>query len=167
MAAAVASVRGYANLPIAHGLLNNPGERRGVQLALLLLLVPGLGFLGQCARLGAVHRDRRMARLRLAGAAPARVRRIAALESGLACLMGSVVGTMTVAGCVLVAGQPPARLWWVVAAVMVAVPAAGVAVSLAALRRVVASPLGEVQRLPRGLGGGRPSPWARSSSWSP
>ncbi|MER5914753.1 ABC transporter permease [Streptomyces sp. NPDC001982] len=155
MAAAVASVRGYSNLPVAHGLLNNPGERRGVVLALLLLLIPGLGFLGQCARLGAVHRDRRMARLRLAGAAPGRVRRIAALESGPACLVGSVVGTVAVAGCVLGAGRPPARLWWVVAAVMLAVPAVGVAASLAALRRVVASPLGEVRRLPRRQGGGR------------
>lgn len=154
MASAVASISGYANLPVAHGLLNNPGERRGVLLALLLLLIPGLGLLAQCARLGAVHRDRRMACLRLAGAAPARVRRIAALESGLACLLGSVVGTVTVAGSVLAAGQPPARLWWM-AAVMVAVPAAGVAVSLAALRRVVASPLGEVRRLPRSQGGGR------------
>ncbi|MFF2639564.1 FtsX-like permease family protein [Streptomyces niveus] len=154
MAAAVASISGYVNLPVAHGLLNNPGERRGVLLALVLLLIPGLGLLAQCARLGAVHRDRRMACLRLAGAAPARVRRIAALESGPACLLGSVVGTVAVAGSVLAAGQSPARLWWM-AAVMVAVPAAGVAVSLAALRRVVASPLGEVRRLPRSQGGGR------------
>ncbi|MDX3854146.1 ABC transporter permease [Streptomyces sp. AK02-01A] len=155
MAAAVASLHGHVSLPVAHGLLDNPGQRRGVLLALLLLLIPGLGFLGQCARLGAVHRDRRMARLRLAGAAPGRVRRIAALESGIACLGGSVVGTVAVAACVLGAGRPPARLWWVVAAVMIAVPAVGVAVSLAALRQVVASPLGEVRRSPRGQGGGR------------
>ncbi|QIQ05887.1 ABC transporter permease [Streptomyces liangshanensis] len=155
MAAAVASVRGYTYIPVAHGLLNHPGERRGVLLALLLLLVPSLGLLAQCTRLGAVHRDRRMARLRLAGAAPSRVRRIAALESGPACLAGSVVGTLAVVGCVLSVGRPPARLWWLVAAVMVAVPAAGVTVSLAALRRVIASPLGEVRRVPRGPGGGR------------
>lgn len=154
-AAAVASLHGYESVPVAHGLLDDPGERRGVLLALLLLLVPGLGFLGQCVRLGAVHRDRRMARLRLAGAAPGRVRRIAALESGIACLAGSVVGTVAVAACVLGAGRPPARLWWMVAAVMIAVPAVGVAVGQAALRRVVASPLGEVRRLPRGQGGGR------------
>ncbi|GAA3482090.1 hypothetical protein [Streptomyces yanii] len=54
MAAAVASVRGYANLPVAQGLLNNPGQRPGVVLALLCLLIPALGFLGQCTRLGAV-----------------------------------------------------------------------------------------------------------------
>ncbi|GAA3482091.1 ABC transporter permease [Streptomyces yanii] len=83
------------------------------------------------------------------------MRRIAALKSGLACLVGSVLGTVAVAGCVLSAGRPPARLWWVVALLMVAVPAAGVAVSLAALRRVVASPLGEVRALPRRRGRGR------------
>lgn len=155
MAAAVASVHGYANLPVAHGLLNNPGERRGVVLALLLLLIPGLGFLGQCTRLGAVHRDRRMAGLRLAGADPGRVRRIAALESGLACLLGSVVGTVAVAVCVHAVGRAPTRLWWAVAPVMLAVPAVGVAVSLVALRRVIASPLGEVRGAPRRRGGGR------------
>ncbi|WP_329454037.1 ABC transporter permease [Streptomyces sp. NBC_01497] len=155
MAAAVASIRGYANLPVAHGLLDNPGERRGVLLALLLLLIPALGFLGQCARLGAVHRDHRMARLRLAGAAPGRVRWIAALESGFACLVGSVLGAVVVAECVLGTGRTPARLWWVITAVMLAVPVIGVVVSLTALRRVVASPLGEVRRVPRGPGGGR------------
>ncbi|MFF9396736.1 hypothetical protein [Streptomyces griseoluteus] len=155
MASAVASVRGYTNLPVAHGLLNAPGQRGGVILALLLLLIPGLGFLGQCARLGAVHRDRRMARLRLAGAAPGRVRRIAALESGPACLVGSVLGTAAVAGCALYADRSPARLWWVLVAVMLAVPIVGVAVSLAALRRVVTSPLGEVRATPRRTGGGQ------------
>ncbi|MFJ9732598.1 ABC transporter permease [Streptomyces sp. NPDC101171] len=154
MAGAVASVRGYTHLPIAHGLLDNPGQRSGVVLALLLLLIPGLGFLGQCARLGAAHRDRRMARLRLAGAAPGRVRRIAALESGPACLVGSLLGTAAVAGCALYADRLPARLWWMLVAVMLAVPAVGVAVSLAALRRVVASPLGEVRATPRRAGGG-------------
>ncbi|MBP0457013.1 FtsX-like permease family protein [Streptomyces montanisoli] len=155
MAAAVASVHGYVHLSLTDGLLDAPGERSGVLLALLLLLVPGLGFLGQCARLGAVHRDRRMARLRLAGAAPVRVRRIAALEAGVACLAGSIVGSAAVAACVLYAGRPPARLWWLVAAVLLAVPVVGVAVSLTALRRVVASPLGEVRRLRGGRGGGR------------
>ncbi|WP_030905962.1 hypothetical protein [Streptomyces sp. NRRL F-5126] len=155
VAATVVSVHGYVHLSFADGLLDRPGERGGVLLVLLLLLVPGLGFLGQCARLGAVHRDRRMARLRLAGAAPGRVRRIAALEAGVACLAGSVVGTVAVAAGVLDAGRPPARLWWLVAAVLLAVPVVGVAVSLTALRRVVASPLGEVRRLPGGQGGGR------------
>lgn len=82
--------------------------------ALLLLLIPVLGFVGQSARLGAVHRDRRPTGLRptglrpeglrptglrlaglrptglrLAGATAWQVRRIAAAETGLACLAGS------------------------------------------------------------------------------
>ncbi|MYS46160.1 ABC transporter permease, partial [Streptomyces sp. SID5998] len=55
-------------IPLAYGLLDHPGERHGVILTLLLLQIPVLGFLGQCARIGAVHRDRRLAALRLAGA---------------------------------------------------------------------------------------------------
>jgi hypothetical protein len=98
-AAALASLSGrQVSVPFAHGLLDRPGERSGVILTLLLLLVPVLGFLGQCARIGAVHRDRRLAALRLAGASPRQVRRIAALESGLACLAGSAV---TAAFCAL------------------------------------------------------------------
>lgn len=65
--------------------------------ALLLLLIPVLGFVGQSARLGAVHRDRRLAGLRLAGATPWQVRRIAAAETGLACLAGSVVAGLLAA----------------------------------------------------------------------
>lgn len=89
-----ASVRGHHDFPLAHGLLDAPGERSGVIAALLLLLIPVLGFVGQSARLGAVHRDRRPAGLlptglRLAGATPWQVRRIAAAETGLACLAGS------------------------------------------------------------------------------
>ncbi|MGW7048558.1 ABC transporter permease, partial [Streptomyces avermitilis] len=87
-AAAIVSLRGQYNVPFANGLLNQPGERSGVILTLLLLLVPVLGFLGQCARIGALHRDRRLAGLRLAGATPGQVRRIAALEAGLTCLLG-------------------------------------------------------------------------------
>lgn len=60
-AVAVASVRGQVSAPYLHGLLNQPGQRAGVVVTLLLLWVPVLGFLGQCARIGAVHRDRRLA----------------------------------------------------------------------------------------------------------
>ncbi len=90
-----------------------------MSLALGLLLIPVLGFLGQCARIGAVHRDRRLAALRLAGAGPWQVRRIAALESGLACLAGAVVATATVAVPLL----PYVTAW--AGVVVVAVPVLG------------------------------------------
>jgi hypothetical protein len=144
---AVAGLRGQVSVGFAHGLLDRPGERRGVVAALLLLLVPVLVLLGQCARIGAVHRDRRLAALRLAGASPRRVRRIAGLETGLACAAGSTAATVF---CVLfllrVWQRPPALVWAGAALVAVAVPVVGALVAVLALRRVVASPLGVVRR---------------------
>ncbi|MEU3554984.1 hypothetical protein [Streptomyces fragilis] len=146
-AAALASLRGGVyRIPYAEGLFDRSGERSGVILALLLLLIPALGFLGQCARIGAVHRDHRMAGLRLAGASASRVRRIAALETGLACLAGSVPAALVVTAVVLGVGTPPPLLWVAVAVIVLLVPVAGALVSVLALRRVVASPLGEVRR---------------------
>ncbi|WP_329541837.1 FtsX-like permease family protein [Streptomyces sp. NBC_01358] len=144
----VAAVRGQVSIPFAQGLLNQPGERSGVVVALLLLLIPVLGLLGQCARIGAVHRDRRMAGLRLAGASPAQVRRISALESAPACLAGSAGGFGAVAVALAVQGHtPPATAWVAFVVVVLGVPVAGALVSVLALRRVVASPLGEVRRV--------------------
>ncbi|MDG9716806.1 FtsX-like permease family protein [Streptomyces sp. DH24] len=146
-AVAVASLRGYHPVPFASGLLDRPGERRGVVAALLLLLVPVLGFLGQCARIGAVHRDRRLAGLRLAGATPWQVRRIAAAEAGLTCLAGSALATVFCAVLLLrLWDEAPGTAWAGFAAVLVAVPVLGALVSVLALRRVVASPLGRVLR---------------------
>lgn len=147
-AAVLASLRGSYQVPVAAGLLNEPGTRSGVIVGLLLLLVPVLGFLGQCARIGAVHRDRRLAGLRLAGATPWQVRRIAALETGPACLLGSAVAT--VFSVLLLLRQwdrPTAPAWAGIALVAVAVPLLGAAAGALALRRVVTSPLGWVRRV--------------------
>jgi hypothetical protein len=111
-AAAVASLDGQYSVRLGNGLLDQPGERSGIVLALLLLLVPVLGFLAQCARIGAVHRDRRLAGLRLAGASAPQVRRIAALEAGLAALVGSAVAAVFSALLLLSQWQrPPAVVW--------------------------------------------------------
>ncbi|MDQ0748521.1 hypothetical protein QF034_002752 [Streptomyces africanus] len=151
-AVALASLRGGHQVPVAAGLLDEPGTRSGVIVGLLLLLVPVLGFLGQCARIGAVHRDRRLAGLRLAGATPWQVRRIAALETGLACLLGSAAATVLSVLLLLRQWDRPTALAWVgIALVAVAVPVLGAAAGALALRRVVASPLGWVRRVgPRG-----------------
>jgi hypothetical protein len=144
----IASLRGQYSMALADGLLDQPGQRAGAVLTLLLLLVPVLGFLGQCARIGAVHRDRRLAGLRLAGATPAQVRRIAALESCFACLVGSAAATVLSVVFLLCLWQsPPAAVWAGIAVIMIAVPALGALVSMLALRRVVASPLGWVRRV--------------------
>jgi hypothetical protein len=147
---ALLSLDGFSSVSFGSGLFDSPSDRRNVSLALGLLLIPVLGFLGQCARIGAVHRDRRLAALRLAGAAPWQVRRIAALESGLACLAGAVVATAAT-----VPLLPYATDWAGVVLVAVAVPVLGVVVSAAALRRVVADPLGRVRRVRPVRGPGR------------
>ncbi|MFH8656762.1 FtsX-like permease family protein [Streptomyces afghaniensis] len=151
-AVALASLRGSYRVSVGAGLLDEPGTRSGVIVGLLLLLVPVLGFLGQCARIGAVHRDRRLAGLRLAGATPWQVRRIAALETGLACLLGSAAATVCTVLLLLRQWDRPTALAWVgIALVAVAVPVLGAAAGALALRRVVASPLGWVRRVgPRG-----------------
>ncbi|MEU0389542.1 FtsX-like permease family protein [Streptomyces chartreusis] len=147
-AVALASLRGSYRVSVGAGLLDEPGTRAGVIVGLLLLLVPVLGFLGQCARIGAVHRDRRLAGLRLAGATPWQVRRIAALETGLACLLGSAVATVfTVLLLLRQWDRPTALAWAGIALVAVAVPVLGATAGALALRRVVASPLGWVRRV--------------------
>ncbi|MGW0879328.1 FtsX-like permease family protein [Streptomyces sp. NPDC002671] len=154
--AVIAPMDGQYSAGVGGGLLDQPGTRDGVVIALLLLLVPVFGFLGQCARIGAVHRDRRLAALRLAGAAPAQVRRIAALESGLACLTGSTVATVFSVLSLLRLWQHPAPLAWAgIALVAALVPVLGAAVSALSLRRVVSSPLGWIRRVRPARGPGR------------
>ncbi|MGW6736964.1 FtsX-like permease family protein [Streptomyces sp. NPDC055013] len=154
--AAIATVEGQYSVSVGGGLLNHSSDRQGVITALLMLQVAVLGFLAQCARVGAVHRDRRLAALRLAGATPAQVRRIAALEAGLACLTGSATATVFCVLLLLRIWQRPEPLTWLgIALVAVAVPVLGAAVSALSLRRVVASPLGWVRRVRPTRGPGR------------
>ncbi|MFC7892991.1 ABC transporter permease [Streptomyces sp. NPDC057381] len=154
-AAALASVPGGYTVSVLHGLVSEPGTRSGVIAGLLLLLVPVLAFLGQCTRIGAVHRDRRLAGLRLAGATPWQVRRIAALETGLACLVGSAVATVFSALLLLRLWTGPTALTWAgFALVALGVPVLGAVAGALALRRVVASPLGRVRRVRPGTGRG-------------
>ncbi|MFJ5303918.1 ABC transporter permease [Streptomyces sp. NPDC088350] len=147
---------GHHHVSVGGGLLDYPGTRIGVVAALLLLFIPVLGFLGQCARVGAVHRDRRLAALRLAGATPGQTRRIAALESGLACLAGSAVATAVSVPTLLRLWHNPVPLAWAgITVVTVGVPVLGATVSALMLRRVVASPLGRIRRLRPAEGPGR------------
>lgn len=147
-AVVLAALRGSYHVPVAAGLLDQPGTRAGVIVGLLLLLLPVLALLGQCARIGAVHRDRRLAGLRLAGATPWQVRRIAALETGLACLLGSAVATVFFVLLLLRQwNRPNVLAWAAIALVAVAVPLLGAAAGALALRRVVTSPLGWVRRV--------------------
>ena len=95
---------GEANADLAN-YVTEGGLRGGVVIATLLLTVPVFALAVQALRVGSVARDRRMASLRLAGATPGDVRRIAAAEAGGAALAGG-----------LLAG-PAYVLLWIVAGV--------------------------------------------------
>ncbi|WP_432105652.1 FtsX-like permease family protein [Streptomyces sp. bgisy091] len=151
----VIAIPGQVSIPYAHGLLDRPGERAGIALSLVLLLIPVLAFLGQCARIGAVHRDRRTAGMRLAGATARQVRRIAGAESALVCLAGSVTGFGVFTVLLAVTGHTPRPLAWAAfGAVVILVPLLAAAVSVLALRRVISSPLGHFRRTAPGRGRG-------------
>jgi len=92
LAAATVAATGADDGPYTSQLLNEPGLHIGIVIALVLLCVPVLAFTGQCARIGAPGRDRRLAVFRLAGATPADVARVAATETGVAAALGSVLG---------------------------------------------------------------------------
>ncbi|MCE0538000.1 hypothetical protein LWF15_21130 [Kineosporia rhizophila] len=93
LAAATVAAAGHGDGPYTSDLLNQPGLHPGIVIAFLLLCVPILGFVGQCSRIGAPARDRRLAAVRMQGGTPFDVVRIAAAETGLAAVLGAALGT--------------------------------------------------------------------------
>jgi hypothetical protein len=92
LAAAAVVYIGPDDGPYSSELLMQPGLHQGVVIALVLLCVPVLAFVGQCSRIGAPDRDRRLAAFRLSGAAPRDVARVVGAETGLAAGLGSLLG---------------------------------------------------------------------------
>ena len=92
LAAATVIAIDAADGPYTSSILNEPGLRQGVVVTLLFLCLPLLVFVGQCTRVGAPARDRRFAALRLTGATPRDVVRVAAGETGLSAALGVVLG---------------------------------------------------------------------------
>jgi len=150
-------------------LVAMPGLRFGTAFATALLVVPLLLMLNQVVRLGTATRERRLAGLRLAGATPAEVRRIGAVEVGFPVTVGAISGPVVFAllrelfggqrlagptgGSYLDMGSAPALIptsvtpaWWQVGAVVAVVAAAGIATGALASRHLVASPLGVSRR---------------------
>ncbi|GAB3835058.1 FtsX-like permease family protein [Dactylosporangium cerinum] len=151
-----------------NALLREPGLRPGVAITLLLLTVPVFALAGQCARLGAPARDRRLAAIRLAGATPWQTTAIAAAETGVAGLIGSVCGTgVFLAGHRLLDRRDadgllplPTDVWpapWFVVVAALAIPFAGALAAALVMRRVTVSPFGLVRRVRRTHG---PQPWS-------
>jgi FtsX-like permease family len=150
-------------------LVAMPGLRVGTAFATALLVVPLLLMLNQVVRLGTATRERRLAGLRLAGATPAEVRRIGAVEVGFPVTAGAISGPMVFAllrelfggqrlagpsgGYYIDMGSAPALIptsvtlaWWQIGAVVAVVAAAGIATGALASRHLVASPLGVSRR---------------------
>jgi hypothetical protein len=75
-------------------LVADPGLRWGTALATAMLVLPLLLLLNQVVRLGTATRERRLAALRLAGATPAQVRRLGALEVSFPVTVGALAGPL-------------------------------------------------------------------------
>ncbi|RGC68939.1 FtsX-like permease family protein [Micromonospora sp. MW-13] len=155
------------SLQYANTLLREPGLRGGTAFALLLLAVPVLALAGQCARLGAPARDRRLAALRLAGATPGQVTRLAVLETGVASLFGTVTGLVAFLSARGLLDRPDAHGQLALptdvlpspvalAAVVLGLPAVAAAGTALLLRRVATTPFGVVRRAGRDRA---PRPW--------
>jgi hypothetical protein len=87
----VLSIEGE-QIKFSNNLLNESGLRPGVATACWVLLVPTFIFITQCTRLGAAHRERKYAAFRLAGATSRQTAQLAAVETGLATFLGTVIG---------------------------------------------------------------------------
>jgi hypothetical protein len=155
-------------------LIAQPGTRWGTAFSTVLLLLPLLFMVNQVVRLGTATRERRLAALRLAGATPAEVRRIGAVEVGFPVTAGALLGPLVFAllrelfggqpggGSQLDLSRPLALIptsvtpaWWQIAAIVAGVAAAGVATGALASRHLITSPLGVSRRAQRPA----PRPW--------
>ncbi|GAA2064650.1 ABC transporter permease [Streptomyces albiaxialis] len=128
-----------------------------IVVACAVLIMPVAVFIATATRFGGEQRDRRLAALRLVGADGAMARRMAAGESLVAAVLGLVVGTglfvlgRESAGGISAFGLSifpediaPSPL--IGALIALGVPAAGVAVSLLAMRNLVIEPLGVMRQ---------------------
>ncbi|MET7421530.1 FtsX-like permease family protein [Dactylosporangium sp. NPDC005555] len=128
-----------------------------VVVIFVVLLMPVAMFVAAATRFGGEQRDRRLAAVRLVGADSGMTRRIASGEAVVSAVLGLAAGAVfflagrqvveyfTVADLSVYGAdvRPPLPL---LVLLIVAVPAAALAMSLVALRRVVVEPLGVVRR---------------------
>ena len=139
-------------------LIAQPGLRPGVVATLLLTALPILALAGQSIRFGSPARDRRLSAMRLAGATPGQAVLIAAGETMVSSLLGSLLGlgAYAVLRSALDRPGPDGRLPlptdvvptpWSIVLILLLVPVlAGLAGALL-LRKVIITPLGVVRRI--------------------
>jgi hypothetical protein len=151
----------------ASPLLREPGLRGGTALALVMLTIPILALAGQCGRLGAPARERRLAGFRLAGASPGQAVLIAVAETGVAALLGALAGLGAYLGGREILHRPDARgqlalptdvlpATPLLVATVLALPLVAAAATALLMRRVTIGPFGVVRRAPRQR---PPRPW--------
>ncbi len=158
-------------------LVADRNVRIGYLFGLLVICIAPLALLRQVLRLGTAERERRLAGLRLAGATPADVRRLAGVEVGVPAAAGGLVGYPLFLMLRWLLGGEPATIgatftgpvarelrlvpttvepsWWQVLLVVLLVGLAGAVVGATAGRGVVVSPLGVTRRGPVSA----PRPW--------
>lgn len=156
LCALTVAVTGAGDGPYESNLLSETDLHPGVVIALALLCIPILALVGQCSRIGAPARDRRLASLRMAGASPGDVTRVAATESGIAAGAGALAGlaVFLVARRLLDPVTPPGGTfvrtlptdvlppWWGLLAIVAGIPVLATLFSALALRRVAVTPFG-------------------------
>ncbi len=101
---------GYDQPEQLANVVADPGVRMGYVLGLVLICVAPLALLRQVLRLGTAGREQRLAGLRLAGATPTEVHRLAAFEVGFPALVGGLLGLPVFLGLrALLGGQLSSR----------------------------------------------------------
>lgn len=155
---AIPEVAGGYNNQYTTNYLDESGLRPGVTTALILLIIPTLVLAAQCGRLGAPARDRRLAAIRLAGAAPRQAVSLVAVETGIAATLGAIGGlAIYLVGRKLLHNPGPDGLLplptdvlpspLALIALTLALPLLATAVAALALRRVTVGPFGVVRRV--------------------
>ena len=149
----VAELNGTRPIPVP----TNPLIRILVVIALVGALAPVAVFVASATRLSAARREQRLAALRLAGATPGQVTRLAAVEALVATVPGALGGVLLFFVLrPVIAMVPLGQATWfpdtIVPPVLPAigllllVQVVGVGAAVAALRRVTVSPLGVRRR---------------------
>ena len=163
MGADPAQLRGWAT-PIV-GFRTEPAPHNLPPIALLILvlavvgaLVPVAVFVATATRLAATRREQRLAALRLIGATPAQVARLAVVEALLYTGIGAPAGILVFALTRPLVAQIPldGGTWWPetiapplaeALALMIVVQVVGALAALAGMRRLSLSPLGVQRRV--------------------
>ena len=133
-----------------------PFFRYAFGVGVLALLLPIMVLISTATRLAADRREERFAAMRLVGGTPADIRTVAAVESLVSALAGTLLGIVVfllvrpaLAGAALISpyfASTVTPTWWEYLAMAIGVPVIATVAALVSLRRVQVSPLGTARR---------------------